>query len=183
LDRFDNSWYKPGSIVKRFLWTIVSMIFFQSPIPWPCVFKCALLKLFGTHLGAGKGIGRGIVIKPGVNIKYPWFVTIGNHSWIGEGVWLDSLGEIKIGANVCISQGAYIFTGNHDYKKEAFDLMVKPVVIEDGSWIGAKAVVCPGVTVATNSVLAAGSVATKDLEAGKVYQGNPAVEKRTREVE
>ncbi len=179
LDKFDNSRYKPGNIVKRMLWAIVSMIFFQNFIPWPNGFKCMILRCFG----AGEGIGRGIVIKPSVNIKYPWFVKIGDYTWIGEGVWLDSLGEISIGKNVCISQGAYLFTGNHNYKKETFDLMVNPVVIGDGAWIAAKAIVCPGVTVGTNAVLSVGSVATKDLEAGKVYQGNPAVEKREREIE
>jgi putative colanic acid biosynthesis acetyltransferase WcaF len=40
-------------------------------------------------------------------VKYPWNLTVGEYSWIGEGAWLDSLAPITIGSNVCISQGVY----------------------------------------------------------------------------
>jgi putative colanic acid biosynthesis acetyltransferase WcaF len=75
-----------------------------------------------------------------------------------------------------------MLTGSHDYTKESFDLIVKPIVLEDGVWVGAKATVCPGVTLKTHSVLAVGSVATKELDAYGVYQGNPAILKRLREI-
>ena len=94
--------------------------------------------------------------------------------WIGEGVWLDSLGEISIGQNVCISQGAYLLTGNHNYRKNSFDLIIENILIKDGVWIGAKSIVCPGVTCNESAVLSVGSVATKDLEPLTIYQGNPA---------
>ena len=177
LDKFDNSWYNSGIIVKRMLWGMTSLIFFQNPIPWTNALKTLILRCFGSK------VGRNVVIKPSVNIKYPWFVSIGDNSWIGEGAWLDSLAKINIGANVCISQGVYIFTGNHDYKKSTFDLIVKPVVIENGAWIGAKATVCPGLTIGTHSVLTAGSVLTTDTGAYKIYRGNPAVEVRDRQIE
>ena len=73
-----------------------------------------------------------------------------------------------------------LLTGNHDYSKTTFDLMVKGIVLEDGAWIGAQAMVCPGITCRSHSVLAACSVATKDLEAYTIYQGNPAVQVRER---
>jgi putative colanic acid biosynthesis acetyltransferase WcaF len=128
----------------------------------------------------GAKIGTGVVIKPGVNIKYPWFLEMGDHCWIGEEVWIDNLALVSIGNNVCLSQGAYLFTGSHDYKKRSFDLITKPIVLEDGVWIGAKATVCPSVTCHSHSVLAVGSVATGDLEAYSIYQGNPAIKKRER---
>ncbi|MEA3489037.1 MAG: WcaF family extracellular polysaccharide biosynthesis acetyltransferase [Candidatus Omnitrophota bacterium] len=177
LEKFNNSWYKPGGIMKRVLWTIAGIIFIQNSLPWPVILKCLILRCFGAK------IGRGVIIKPSVNIKYPWFLKVGDHSWIGEGVWIDNLAEVVIGSNVCVSQGAYIFTGNHDYKKETFDLMVKPVILEDGSWVGARAVVCPGLTVGSHSVITAGSIATKDAEAYKIYRGNPAEEVRERHIE
>jgi putative colanic acid biosynthesis acetyltransferase WcaF len=128
----------------------------------------------------GAKIGTGVVIKPGVNIKYPWFLEMGDHCWIGEEVWIDNLALVSIGNNVCLSQGAYLLTGSHDYKKRSFDLITKPIVLEDGVWIGAKATVCPGITCHAHSVLAVGSIATSDLEPYSIYQGNPAIKKRER---
>ncbi|AFV97994.1 hypothetical protein B649_08410 [Candidatus Sulfuricurvum sp. RIFRC-1] len=137
----------------------------------------SLLRFFGSK------IGTGVVIKPNVHIKYPWFLTIGDHCWIGEGVWIDNLAQVTIGANVCLSQGSYLLTGSHDYKKNTFDLITRPITVEEGTWIGAKAIVCPGVTCHNHSVLAVGSVAVSNLEAYGIYQGNPAVKKRKRAIE
>lgn len=95
--------------------------------------------------------------------------------WIGEGVWIDNLGKVKIGNNVCISQGAMLLTGNHNYKKESFDLIVGDITLEDGIWVGAKSVVCPGVTMKSHSILTVGSVLTKDAKEYGIYQGNLAV--------
>ena len=176
LSKYTNNWYKPGSRIKRISWYIVNSIFFKTLFPFPYSFKVMLLKLFGTK------VGKNVVIKPNVNIKYPWFLEIGDNCWIGEEAWIDNLTFVKIGNNVVISQGAYLLTGSHNYKKEAFDLIVKGIVLEDGVWIGAKAVVTPGVKCKTHSVLSVGSVATKDLESYGVYQGNPAVFKRKREI-
>ncbi len=168
LDKFDNSWYKPGSFLKRMCWFFINSIFFKSSFFSSNPLKKLLLKLFGAK------VGEGVVIKPNVNIKYPWFLHIGNHTWIGENVWIDNLTTVQIGNHVCISQGAFLLCGNHDYTKSSFDLMTKPIIIEDGVWIGAKATVCPGVTCFSHSVLSVGSVATKNLDAFSIYQGNPA---------
>lgn len=107
-------------------------------------------------------------------------MTIGNNTWVGENVWIDCLVPISIGNNVCLSQGAVLLTGSHNYKKTTFDLITKGVVLGDGVWIGALAVVNPGITVGTHSVLTSGSVATKNMDAYSVYQGNPAVKTRER---
>ena len=124
--------------------------------------------------GFGAKIGIGVMIKPAVNIKYPWLLSVGNHVWIGESVWIDNLVEVSIGDNACLSQGAMLLTGNHDYTSTVFELEVKKIKIEEGVWIGARAVVCPNVVCKSHSVLAVNSVATKDLEAYSIYQGNPA---------
>lgn len=119
-------------------------------------------------------MGKGVLIKPFVNIKYPWFLIIGDFVWIGENVWIDNLTHTRIGNNVCLSQGAMLLTGNHNYAMPGFDLLVKGIVIEDGVWIGAKAVICPGIICNSHSVLMAGAVATSDMEKYAVYGGNPA---------
>jgi putative colanic acid biosynthesis acetyltransferase WcaF len=176
LSRFDNSWYRPGGSIRRLLWYYTNCIFFISPLCPVNKAKILLLKLFGAK------IGKRLIIKPGVNIKYPWLLEIGDNVWIGERVWIDNLGKLKIGNNVCISQGAMLLFGNHDYKKSTFDLVVKEIVLEDGVWIGAMSVVCPGITMHSHSIAAAGSVVTKDTEAFTIYQGNPAVPVRERQI-
>jgi len=174
LSSYNNDWYNPGSKIKRIVWYLTNMLFFKTMLPFPSGFKTKLLMLFGTKMG------KGVVIKPDVNIKYPWFLSVGNNVWIGENVWIDNLAQVTMKDNVVLSQGCYILTGSHDYKKEAFDLKVDAVTLESGVWIGAKATVSPGVTCQTHSVLAVGSVATQDMVAYGIYQGNPAIKKRER---
>ncbi len=169
LSKYDNSWYLKPPFLKNLLWFITNSIFFNSFLPVPMSFKSMIMRAFGAK------IGKSVVIKPGVNIKYPWLLSVDNYVWIGERVWIDNLVEVNIGESACLSQGAMLLTGNHDYTLSTFDLRVGKIVIEAGAWIGAKAVVCPGVTCKSHSVLAVGSVATKDLEPYSIYQGNPAV--------
>lgn len=171
---YDNSWYKPGASWKRLTWYFVNVLFFLNPFNPFSGIKVRLLRLFGAQ------VGKGVNIKPGVNIKYPWFLEIGDYTWIGENVWIDNLARVRIGSNVCVSQGAMLLCGNHNYKKTTFDLMIGDITLEDGSWVGAQAVVCPGVTLHTHAVLGVGSVANRDLEAYYIYQGCPAVKIRER---
>ena len=174
LDQFNNDWFHPGGKLKIVFWTLFSIVFIRTAFPWPIFLKKRLLQTFGCK------IGKGFVIKPRVNIKYPWKLTIGNYVWLGEQVWIDNLGTVEIHNHVCISQGAMLLTGNHDYRKPSFDLKVGEIILKSGVWIGAKSVVCPGVVCEENSMLSVSSVATKDLIANKIYQGNPAVAKKDR---
>ncbi|MDB5242261.1 MAG: colanic acid biosynthesis acetyltransferase WcaF [Spirosoma sp.] len=176
LSRFDNSWYNPGPRWKILLWYISNSLVLNTYLPIPVAFKVWVLRLFGAK------IGRGVVIKPAVNIKYPWLLQVGNYVWIGEQVWIDNLSEVVLGDHVCLSQGAMLLTGNHDYRRSTFDLTARPITIDNGVWIGAKSVVCPGVRCQSHAVLAVNSVATKPLEAYGIYQGNPAVWIRQREI-
>jgi putative colanic acid biosynthesis acetyltransferase WcaF len=177
LSSFNNSWYKPGGgRLKRALWFAVNGLFFRNSLNPFSGLKCQLLRCFGAK------VGKGVNIKPAVNIKYPWRLTIGNYSWIGENVWIDNLDEVIIGDNCCISQGAMLLCGNHSYKKSAFDLIIGKIILEDGAWVGAHATVCPNVTIKTHAVLSVGSVATKDLDSYTIYRGNPAMPVRERVV-
>jgi len=178
LSSFNNDWYNPGgSVLKRLLWHFCSLVYFESGLWLPYGLKRFILRLFGAK------VGEKVVIKPRVEIKYPWKLTIGDYAWIGEYVWIDNLDQVSIGDHVCISQAALLLTGNHNYKKSSFDLMIKPIVIEEGAWIGAKAVVAQGVTVGTHALLTVGSVASKNLEPFTVNRGNPAVKVKDRNIE
>ncbi len=178
LSQYNNSWYNAGaSKIKIALWFLVKGLFFINPL-FPFVgFKVWLLRLFGAR------VGNGVVIKPSVNIKYPWSVEIGNHVWIGELVWIENHCKVVIGNNVCLSQGSVIMTGNHDYKKTTFDLVIKSVTLDDGVWIGTNAIVCPGVHCGSHSILTVNSVANKNLDPYWIYQGNPAEKVRERKME
>ncbi len=159
---------KGASKFKIFLWYFVNCLFVRpSFIPFMGT-KIFLLRLFGSK------IGKNLVLKPGVLVKSPWNLTVGDNCWIGENVWIDNLDKVCIGNNVCISQGAMLLTGNHDYTLSHMPYRNAPIYIKDGAWVGAKAVVCPGVTLYTNSILTVGSIATKELEQNGIYQGNPA---------
>lgn len=177
LSKFNNSWYNPGNSPKKILWYFINLIFFKSSFFWPQLIKLLFLKSFGAKLG------KAIYIKPNINIKYPWFLEIGNNVWIGENVWIDNLAKVKIDDNVCISQGAMLLSGNHNYKKSSFDLIIESIHLKEGSWVGAKSVICPGVTVNSHAILSVNSVATNDLEAYSIYKGNPAVKIRDRIIE
>lgn len=170
--KYNNDWHKlniRASRLKQILWYYINIIVFNSGWIPVSGLKVKLLKLFGAS------VGKEIIIKPNVNIKYPWKLHLGDYCWIGENVWIDNLSHVYIGNNVCISQGAMLLTGNHDYTKEGFDLIVREITLEDGVWIGAQCVVCPGIVCASHSMLTVQSVATKNMNAYTIYQGNPAI--------
>ena len=169
LSNYDNGGYAPGrGHFLRALWYVVSLLIFESgwvPLRRP---KRWLLRFFGAK------IGRGLVIKPGVWIKYPWRLVMGDHCWIGQGAWIDNLADVRIGNHVCISQQIYICTGSHDYRKKTFDLLTASVEVGDGAWLGARCLVLGGVTVGANAIVAAGSVVTKDVPSAVIVAGQPA---------
>jgi putative colanic acid biosynthesis acetyltransferase WcaF len=170
LSQPDNSDYDKG----RPFWVMALWHFLGSPlvrsnlIPVSAV-KCGVLRLFGAK------IGRGVYAKPGLRVKFPWYLTVGDHCWLGEDAWIDNLAPVTIGSHVCVSQAAYLCTGNHDWTVPNMKLFRRPIVLEDGSWVGARATVCPGVTLREGAIAAAGSVVTRDIPEHEIWAGNPAV--------
>ena len=168
LDTFDNRWFARGrSAWIEAVWLAVQAALVSSRLPGSA-HRRWLLRLFGAR------IGTGVTIKPGVRVKFPWKLVVGDHTWLGEEVWIDNLERVEIGANCCLSQGAYLCTGSHDWNVSGFDLITRPIEIGDCAWIAAKSMVAPGVTIGEGAVLAMGSAATQDLEAWTIYQGVPA---------
>ncbi|MGN8059092.1 WcaF family extracellular polysaccharide biosynthesis acetyltransferase [Pedobacter sp. 22163] len=173
---FDTGGFQiEASVLKQFLWYFTDVFFFKSrimPISSVLVF---LLRLFGAR------IGKQVRIKPGIHVKYPWKLIIGDFSWLAD-CYIENLDLVTIGENCCISQQAMLITGNHNYSKISFDLLIGPINIEEGAWVGACAKVCPGVNIHNHAVLTMGSVATKALDAYGIYQGNPATKVKEREI-
>jgi putative colanic acid biosynthesis acetyltransferase WcaF len=174
LDQFNNSqWTRGRCLLVELSWMVASALLVQSWFPGS-MHRRLLLRLFGAK------VGKSVVIKPGVKVKFPWRLKIGDHSWIGEDVWLDNLADVDIGANVCISQGAYLCTGSHDWGAPKFDLIVNAIKIEDDAWVAANATIGPGVTISEGAVLGLSSTTTKNLEPWSIYAGSPAMLVRKR---
>lgn len=168
LSRFTADHPTGAGAIKRTLWYFTNALFFLNPLfPFRAP-KPGLLRLFGAK------VGKGVVVHPGVNIKYPWKLVIGDHVWIGQRAWLDNLDRLTIGSHVVISQGAMIIQGSHDYKRVDYPTFSAPVVLESGSWVGAGALVLAGATLKSHAILSAGSVTSKTLEPYTIYRGNPA---------
>ncbi len=149
------------------LWYLCKVTFFLSAFPWPQSLKRSLLRSFGAE------VGKGVVLKPRINIHLPWKLKIGDHSWIGEEVFILNFEPVEIGANVCVSQRAFLCTGNHNFRSKDFEYRNAPITIEPGAWIGAQVFVGPGVTIGMETVVTAGSVVTRSLAENQIYQGNP----------
>jgi putative colanic acid biosynthesis acetyltransferase WcaF len=135
-----------------------------------------LLHLFGAQ------IGTGVNIKRGFRVRYPWKLKVGNNCWIGEECWMDNWEEIAIANDVCISQNAYLCTGNHDWTHPAFAMHAKSITVRDGAWIASKCVIAPGVTIGVNGIACIGSVVLKDIPDGEIHSGNPACFRLHREI-
>ena len=174
LSAYTTGDYDPGSCGRRVGWYVVSRIFFDTAIPWPSALKALLLRAFGAE------VGESVVLKPRVRIKAPWFLTVGDHAWIGEEAWIENVARVRVGAHACLSQGAFLVSGNHDWSSPTFDLRLGPIEVGQGAWVGAKAILCPGTEVGSHTVLQAGSVGKGTLEANGIYEGNPAVRIGTR---
>ena len=176
LNAFDNAGFDRGAARwKEALWLGVSGLLVASWLPGSS-WRVAVLRFFGTRLG------QGVVVKPGVRVKFPWRLTVGDYCWLGEDVWIDNLAPVTLGRHVCLSQGAYLCTGSHDWAKTAFDLIVKPIVIGDHAWLCAFSRVAPGTVVEEGAVLGFASVGGKVLQGWTVYSGNPAVPVKKRTV-
>jgi putative colanic acid biosynthesis acetyltransferase WcaF len=160
---FERRW----SLAREGLWMVVEVLLFRNPLQLSSGLRVRVLRRFGAT------VGRGVRIREGARVKYPWLLTIGDHCWIGEGAWLYNQAPLAIGDDVCVSQGASLLCGTHDLV--TMDLEVAPVAIGDRVWLAAGVTVLPGTTIAEDVVVGAGSVVTRSLdEPGSVYAGSPA---------
>ncbi|MBE9206429.1 colanic acid biosynthesis acetyltransferase WcaF [Nostoc sp. LEGE 06077] len=169
LDNYTLDTYTPGApLWKQVLWYFLGSPLVQNRWLTVSSFKVRLLRSFGAQ------IGENVRIKPGVRVKFPWRLTVGDHVWIGEDAWIDNLATVTIENHVCISQGVYLCTGNHDWSHPDFKLITAPIHIQESSWIAAKSVIGPGVTVGKGAVLTLGGVTGRSLDTMTIYAGNPA---------
>ncbi len=169
LNQYSLGAYTPGaSYLKQLIWYFVGSPMVASHLLPISALKVWTLRCFGAQ------IGEGVRIKPGVRVKFPWRLTVGDFVWLGEDIWIDNLAHVTIENHVCLSQGVYLCTGNHDWNHPDFQLITAPIHIQESSWIAAKSVIGPGVTIGRGAVLVLGGVTGRSLEPMTIYAGNPA---------
>jgi putative colanic acid biosynthesis acetyltransferase WcaF len=159
---------------KEIAWYLTKVLFFMSALPYPNKFKASLLRLFGAK------VGKGLIIKPRVNILFPWKLEIGNHVWIGEEVFILNFESLKIGNDVCISQRAFLCGGNHDYKDPVMTYRNGPITLQDGCWIGAASFIGPNVSIGVDTVITVGSVVTSSVADNLIRSSPPTVSAKPR---
>ena len=177
LNSFSNkNWNRGAGYLKILLWNLISIVFFENSLFVFYKPKILLLRIFGST------IGKNVIIKPNVKIKFPWKLKVDDYSWIGEKVWIDNLDHVLIGKNVCISQGAYLLTGNHDYKSVSFDLKTGKIEIKNSAWIAAKAIILPNTIVNEKSIIGVGCVFGGKTLKNEIYQLDKLKVKRIRKI-
>ena len=174
LSKFRNHNFQRGKPAwVEALWQVVQAMLVNCWIPGS-THRIWLLRRFGAHVGSN------VVLKPHLRIKFPWRLSLGNHVWLGEGVWIDNLGHVEIGNNVCISQDVYLCTGSHDWTKTGFDLIVRPISVADHVWICARATLAPGTRIGEGTVVTIGAIVSGELSPWQIYTGTPATPTRQR---
>jgi putative colanic acid biosynthesis acetyltransferase WcaF len=159
---FTGKGYDRGRPVPhQVAWYVTQNLIFTK---WwfPARWRPGLLRFFGAE------VGQGVLIRSRVRVHWPWKLSVGQDCWIGEGAWLLNLEPITLGNDVCVSQDAFVCTGSHDRRSPTFEFDNAPIVLEDGAWVAARAIVLRGVRVGRGAVVAAGGVAHHDVPEGAV---------------
>jgi putative colanic acid biosynthesis acetyltransferase WcaF len=168
LRNYNQSWFDRGRAGWYILlwWLVQGITFPLTPHPFNGL-RCALLRLFGAR------IGKGVLIRPTARFTYPWKVTIGDYTWIGDDVVFYSLDYIHIGEHCVISQKSYLCTGSHDIYDSAFRLKTASITVGNGTWIATDCFIGPGVKLGANSVIGARSSVFTDMPPEQVCWGTP----------
>lgn len=178
MEHYDSNWWSkqnysdpiPREVKMKRLWWLAAWNLCAKWMPYFLgnKWRVFILSRFGMrhegHIG----------VYPSVKVWAPWNVTMGSWVAIDDAVNLYSADKINIGTKVAISREAFICTASHDITKPNRPLVTAPITICDGVWIGARAIILPGVTIGEGAVVAAGAVVTKNVAPFSVVGGNPA---------
>jgi putative colanic acid biosynthesis acetyltransferase WcaF len=167
--RTPSDWHPGASKLVQTLWFCLGAPLLAARWLPGSAWRVALLRAFGARIGAG------CRLKPGLRVKFPWRLQVGHHCWLAEDAWIDNLAPVTLCDRVCLSQGVYLCTGNHDFRSPGFDLILGPITIGSEAWIAARAVLAPGTRVGNGAVVALASVVSGEVPAGAIVRGNPAV--------
>jgi putative colanic acid biosynthesis acetyltransferase WcaF len=162
LGGFTGAGYDKGrSLPWQAAWYAVQHTVFSR---WfcPSAARVWILRRFGAR------VGRGVVVRRAVRVHWPWKLTVGEDTWIGEGAWLLNLEPIDLGRDVCVSQEALLCTGSHDRRSATFEFDNAPITVADGAWIAVRATVLRGVTIGRGAVVGACALVTRSVPDGEL---------------
>ncbi len=154
------------STLLEIAWLLAQSLIVDNRLNVFSFVRVGVLRLFGAQ------IGRNCLLRQPIQMKFPWKLEIGDNCWIGDGVVFSNHVAIRIGSNVCISQGCFLTSGSHDYAA-TMDLKTAEISIEDGVWLSSRCIVQMGVRIGRNAVVTPNSVVHKSLDAEGIYGGNP----------
>jgi len=155
--------------LRRLAWTIVeSTLYRWSPTPLH-VWRRLLLRLFGARIGAGAHP------YPSARIWAPWNLEMAPRSCLGPRSICYTVGQVRLGRDAIVSQGAHLCAATHDHRDPAFPLLMGDIEIGTEAWVAADAFVGPGVKIGDRAVVGARAVVVKDVEPASVTAGNPAL--------
>lgn len=171
LDRYATppDWHPGAALWVQALWFCLGSPLLAARWLPGSGWRGLLLRSFGAS------IGQGCRFKPGLRVKFPWRLQVGDACWLAEDAWLDNLAPISLGDRVCVSQGVYLCTGNHDFRSPGFDLRLGSIVVASDAWIAARAVLAPGTRIGTGAVVSLAAVVTAEVPPLAIVRGNPAV--------
>ncbi|WP_370248096.1 hypothetical protein [Nocardioides sp.] len=159
------SWGRPVWTVLA--WAVVERLLVTNAFQVSTRLRAAALRAFGAT------IGEGVILRPGLRVRFPWKLTVGDRSWIGEDVWLHNQDELVVGADVVISQGTFVTTGSHAHRRD-MALITAPVHLEDGVWVTARCVVTGGVRIGRSALVAPNTVVSRDVAPNTIVGSPPA---------
>ena len=127
-----------------------------------------MLKIFGANISGMP------FIHSATRIQIPWNLTMKHRACLGDRSNAYSLGKIEILEGATVAQEAYLCTGTHDFKDPNLQLITKPIRIGKNSFVGARAMILPGVFIGEQVIVGAMSVVSKDVPDHEIVAGNPA---------
>jgi putative colanic acid biosynthesis acetyltransferase WcaF len=159
-----EAWDRPSCVV--YLWALCELVFVTNPFQISSGLRVRVLRLFGAQ------IGEGVIMRPRLRVKFPWKLSVGARSWIGEGVWIHNQARIEIGSDVVVSQDSFLTTGTHAFRAD-MALETSPVIIEDGVWITSRCVVLAGSRIGRSALILPNTVVRGEVPAGTLF-GTPS---------
>ena len=170
LDRYrtPEGWHPGASVLVQTLWFCAGAPLLAARWLPGSVWRVLLLRAFGAQVGSG------CRLKPGLRVKFPWRLVVGRACWLAEDAWIDNLAPVHFGDRVCLSQGVYLCTGNHDFRSPGFDLRLGPIEVGSDAWIAARSVLAPGTRIGAGAVVALGAVVSGSVPDAAIVRGNPA---------
>lgn len=155
------AWDRPAWVV--YLWAVCELLFVTNPWQISSGLRVIVLRAFGA------AIGQHVVFRPRTRVKFPWKLTIGDRSWVGEGVWFHNQDSVTVGHDVVISQETFITTGTHAVRTD-MSLRTRPIRISDGVWVTSRCVILGGVSIGRSAVIGPLTLVDKDVPANVILK-------------